>query len=680
MAITFGSKPAEFKYVELPWDAIAAAGAAKQKRYDEGDQTITNINDTFLKIGSREIDTKRKQELVDGFQQEIYNITDNFSGDIGAALPKIKELQRKLNYEITYGELGAIKKNYELEQARIKKIQESLDSYNQGKGGLDAYDAASLLAFDAQVNNVPTQKVGNTWSTYQEKTPIYATQDYSQAARNIAKDIDIQSLEEFSGMKHVGNGIFMDEKTTKERRDKDIIEEYVTNALLADPKYAQYLNWKNTITGKNDKVANVLQNNTVTTPEGVTYLPKLDAAGNEIGVMNPTAWANDYLTSDFRQAGRSAGEIYQRLKISRDRKYATPDLGGGKEDESKTGLSIIGNAPITSVPGSVLNPSFFDEQKRVPKTTMSGGGFGMGISTGGVVTLKGDATNLNPKLETREKYFNSIKDLSAPQQAQVGAYLTTLSKNANYQDAATRMLNGKDTEADRKLLYPQLKSMSQLAQGSTQMNSRITSIDKVEVPLVNQMLSGRTDEVINVAQLGTGFAGNLKVTDQNGKPMTYAQFVTKAKEQHGADALVMIPGKLRGANGLTNATGDLTYANAYQITIEGVPYYLHGDMQFDTRTDLGRAKEAERLQNIETAKFARAQTAPTGTFTDNYFGVPVQWVYMPDGTYNLTGLGTQGVDANNNPVINPVTPGPGTQFGSAEQMEQGLRAILSGAR
>lgn len=368
MAITFGSKPAEFKYVELPWEAIAAAGAAKQKRYDESDKVITDINENFLKIGSREEDTPKKQQLVNELQQEIYNVADTYSGDLGAALPKIKELQRKINYEMNYGELGAIKKNYDLEQARFKKIQESLDSYNEGKGGLDAYDAAALLAHDKKINKGPTQKIGSTWSTYKE-TPMYATQDYSKAAREIADKIDISTLEQFSGMKHIGNGIFMDEKTTTERRDQDIIEEYVTNALLADPKYAQYLDWKNTITGKKDNVLNVLQNQTVTTPDGINYLPQIDAAGNEVGAVNPTAWANEYLTSDFRQAGRSAGEIFQRNKITRDRKYATPDLGSGKEEAPALGINVFGTK-LTNLPqaerlatnlksdlGKIVNPT-----------------------------------------------------------------------------------------------------------------------------------------------------------------------------------------------------------------------------------------------------------------------------------------------------------------------------------
>jgi len=331
MAINMFTKPAEFKYVELPFEAIAAAGAARQKRYDEGDKLTSDINDTFLKIGSREADTPRKQELVNDYQKQIYDVVDSYSGDIGAALPKIKELQRKINYDMAYGELGAIKKNYEAEQARIKVVQDSNQNYNEGKGGLDAFDATNLLEFEKQLNAGPTKKVGNTWSTYQTHS-LSATQDYSKAAREIADKIDIQTLENFSGMKHVGNGIFMDEKKTEERRDKDIIAEYVTNALLSDPKYAQYLDWKNTISGKKSAVARTLQNDVVTTPNGVQYLAQKDAAGNEVAAINPTEWANETLISDFRKAGQSAGEIYQRLKVTRDRKYATPDLSGGKEE------------------------------------------------------------------------------------------------------------------------------------------------------------------------------------------------------------------------------------------------------------------------------------------------------------------------------------------------------------
>ena len=334
------TKPAEFKYVELPFEAIAAAGAARQKRYDEGDKLTSDINDTFLKIGSREADTPRKQELVNDYQKQIYDVVDSYSGDIGAALPKIKELQRKINYDMAYGELGAIKKNYEAEQTRIKVVQDSNQNYNEGKGGLDAFDATNLLEFEKQLNAGPTKKVGNTWSTYQTHS-LSATQDYSKAAREIADKIDIQTLENFSGMKHVGNGIFMDEKRTTEVRDKDIIAEYVTNALLSDPKYSQYLDWKNTISGKKSAVARTLQNDVVTTPDGVQYLAQKDAAGNEVAAINPTEWANETLISDFRNAGQSAGEIYQRLKVTRDRKYATPDLSGGKEEAPALGLNVF---------------------------------------------------------------------------------------------------------------------------------------------------------------------------------------------------------------------------------------------------------------------------------------------------------------------------------------------------
>jgi len=204
-------------------------------------------------------------------------------------------------------------------------------------------------------------------------------------------------------------------------------------------------------------------------------------------------------------------------------------------------------------------------------------------------------------------------------------------------------------------VYPALKKMSQAAVGANQMNSVVESINSKDPErfLVNQMLGASTAQEIKVKDIATGFAGNMKVTaiDAQGNPvsMPYSLFVEKAQagELGNPESPVTIQGKLRGQNALTNATGDLTYANAYQIVINGNPYYLHGDYQIN-------------------------KTAPTGTFTGDFFGNPIEWVYMPDtnnpnkGTYRLTGIGPEGGEAI------PLEQSNATVFNSAEEMETAL--------
>ncbi len=336
MAITFGSKPAEFKYVELPFEALAAAGAAKQKRYDEGDKEITNINDTFLKIGSIKPDTKRKQELVDGYQQEIYQVVDQYSGDIGAALPKIKELQRKINYDMTYGELGAINNRYKSQQESIADIQKYNEEYikSGGKNGMSGKESQALLDYETnELNNAPVQKnADGTWTTYQKYHRMPTINMYEEA-RQIAANMKPETIEQLTKLKAIGGGFYQHGKETKKYLTAEAIQMAVEQTMRNDPRFTSYLGWKNEITGKNKAVGNYLQQTLAQTSEGIQYLPGKDNAGNE-SMINPYAWKDQVLHEDFTNAAADAGRIFQQSEITRDVDYmhVAPKDSGSKTD------------------------------------------------------------------------------------------------------------------------------------------------------------------------------------------------------------------------------------------------------------------------------------------------------------------------------------------------------------
>lgn len=320
MAINMFTKPAEFKYVELPFEAIAAAGAARQKRYDEGDKSISDINDTFLKIGSIKVDTPRKQELVDAYQQQIYGVVDSYAGDIGAALPKIKELQRKINYDMTYGELGAINNRYKSQQESIADIQKYNEEYikSGGKNGISGEEAQALLNYEMnELNNTPVQKdASGTWTTYQKYHRMPTINMYEEA-RQIAANMKPETIEQLTGLKSIGGGFYQHGKETRKILEAEAIQMAVEQTMRNDPRFTSYLSWRNEITGKNKAVRSYLQNNTVTTPEGIQYLPGKDGQS----VVNPVAWADSVLHSDFTDAASDAGRIFQQREITRDMDY-----------------------------------------------------------------------------------------------------------------------------------------------------------------------------------------------------------------------------------------------------------------------------------------------------------------------------------------------------------------------
>lgn len=662
MPINIWSKPAQLSITPLPFEAIAAAGAAKQKAYDEGDKALTDLNDNFLKIGSLPVDSPRKQELVGGYQKEMNDIADSYGNDLGAALPKIKQLQRRLNADLSTGELGGIKTRYDGYLTRVKEIDDYRKKYIEsgGKQGLSDEDAQNLLNYELTnpiYNGAPIKKTAyGTWNIYKPSEVRY-TLNYNTKADEFAGKMKPEVITRLTGLQPVkdaaGNitGYMQhgDIKTTK--LPAEAIKQATAIAMQLDPEVTGYRDWNARISGKADKIAQAMAEN----PNGF-----LTADG--MSMISPEHMAELTLNKDIYNAAETMGLKYQQNEIDRNMSYME-DKGYwlGLEESKKQPYSVIAEAPAVDVPGTTVNPNFFDLQK-----------------TDNVPGLSPEDYASNALMKT-EKYYKDLSSLSPSQRSQVDPYLETIKSDPSLTAAAERIQQGRGTKADQALVYPQLKKYMDIASKSTKMNSRVTNItDEKERPFVNSLLSNSKDETVTVEQLGTGFGENLTATLPDGHQVPYKEFAAYAKKKHGAKSPISIQGKFRGVNGYTNSSGDASYGNAYQINIEGTQYLITG-YKFDPSTQAGFEKEKERLTNEYVAEFGRAQSLPYGTMTTNYFETPVQYAYIPDpnnpstGTYTLMGIGT---DANGNIQKNLPSNINRQIPGSAETFELYLKELV----
>jgi hypothetical protein len=683
MPINIWSKPAQLSITPLPFEAIAAAGAAKQKAYDEGDKALTDLNDNFLKIGSLPVDSPRKQELVGGYQKEMNDIADSYGNDLGAALPKIKQLQRRLNADLSTGELGGIKTRYDGYLTRVKEIDDYRKKYIEsgGKQGLSDEDAQNLLNYELTnpaYNGAPIKKTAyGTWNIYKPSEVRY-TLNYNTKADEFAGKMKPEVITHLTGLQPVkdaaGNitGYMQhgDIKTTK--LPAEAIKQATAIAMQLDPEVTGYRDWNARISGKADKIAQAMAEN----PNGF-----LTADG--MSMISPEHMAELTLNKDIYNAAETMGLKYQQNEIDRNMSYME-DKGYwlGLEESKKQPYSVIAEAPAVDVPGTTVNTNFFDIKpvgSYVPYTPEEAAAIRQKYAgePGGSAAAASEI--FRGKGRTTEAAYNDLSSLSPSQRTQVDPYLETIKSDPSLAAAAERIQQGRGTKADQALVYPQLKKYMDIASKSTKMNSRVTNItDEKERPFVNSLLSSSKDETVTVEQLGTGFGENLTVTLPDGHQVPYKEFAAYAKKHHDAKSPISIQGKLRGVNGYTNSNGDASYGNAYQINIEGTPYLITG-YKFDTSTPAGFEKEKERLTNEYVAEFGRAQSLPYGTMTTSYFGIPVQYAYTPDpnnpstGTYTLMGIGA---DANGNiqkelpSSINRQIPG------SAETFELYLKELV----
>lgn len=172
MAISIWDKPARLTLAPFPFEKYALAGAAKQKAYDEGEALRSSIDDEFYKIKVLPIDEAKRDAKLNEFKSRIESLYTKAEGDYGKMASGLKELQREVKKETTYGDLAGMMSNYQ----EVTKGQEDFEkAATDGKfSGLDN------LVYEASIQT-PYQKYINEGG-------------YSRDSKGIGKKVNIGTL------------------------------------------------------------------------------------------------------------------------------------------------------------------------------------------------------------------------------------------------------------------------------------------------------------------------------------------------------------------------------------------------------------------------------------------------------------------------------------------------------
>lgn len=357
MAISPWTKPLDMKIAPLPFEALAYGYEKQAKRQEEADKGLQDLNDSLLKIGAIPVDAARRDEIVGSVQSQVKNIVDKYGvNNLQAALPEIKNLNRQIQYETTYGELGGIKSRYDGYLNSQKQKQEYVKKYIEtgGKEGMNPEDAEQQLGYE--LNRLNANPIGKTkfgtWDGYQTMAALPSI-DYNKEAFNIAKEIKPTTIEQRTGLKIGPHGYLVDESGTVKALLADEIEKIVLETMSSDPRVMQYTDYKHTISGNKDTWKSTLEQS----PYGV-----LSTDGQSM--ENPETWLNNRYYKDIRSAARNAGNVYRQYERTSDIDYKEnwQARDAAKEARERELLDFplpaqTTNAPLENIPAAVtVNP------------------------------------------------------------------------------------------------------------------------------------------------------------------------------------------------------------------------------------------------------------------------------------------------------------------------------------
>lgn len=146
MAIGPGFVPAQLptgqKYFELPFKELLAGLSAKQKQFDEVDDIKNQMFDDLLKVKPfYESDKQYLQQYQNELSTNVDNIINKYEGDLTKARPEIQKMARKINQDLTAGNLATI--NYNTAEAS-KILEDRAKAIAENKYG----DFSKVLGLD----------------------------------------------------------------------------------------------------------------------------------------------------------------------------------------------------------------------------------------------------------------------------------------------------------------------------------------------------------------------------------------------------------------------------------------------------------------------------------------------------------------------------------------------------
>lgn len=569
-------------HVPLPFNSLVALASAKQKQHDDAiSEQDSYIGKTWNRLGADAENARNIKAKTDSDLAEFSGKNHDDPTVQASWYNKKKELADQFGPD---GEVGAMEANYKAFQDKQKELKGLLakgskdggitqDQYDYIlKKGLDDYTAKGGIG----------QKTAEGYNQINFETPA-TYQDIYKQAQDATKDWKANAVAK--GGYYDTNGQFLKKSEQEiESIDGNEIMKYVTPALMNDPMNRAF--------AKQQAEMAVY---------GKDHLIGKDEGGNEVE-YSPDYVKDKVYNDIFQKPVQAVAAEHDYTKTKSDQQFTQNDwwLDQAK-DKKKDGAVPVYTTPATDIKGNDYG-NYFDLQKKGSYTPFTheeaegiykkygttSGGFGKAAEYASAEIALGKQRTTNE--------HDDIQSLPKPAKEFALSSLKVIDK-ALYD----KVNNGeKLTEAEKSRVYPQIKTINDIAKQDIVQSSTVVGLTAKESETTNLDLFGnKADGSNTVDNLGTGNAGNVKFYDkETGNILS----VKELKDLYDGKEKVSVRGKLTADNPYSFVTNDDQFADAKQLFIGGKEYISSGPKQYvDPTTGSSNVPENQQLQRTKVA-------------------------------------------------------------------------------
>ena len=154
------------QHVDLPFGQIQKMMDRKTLGYEKG-LAQEEANENFLNVQALQADKGLRDDLVNGYNEEMANVVDNAQGDYGAAAAQLRVMGRSIKRDLNQGQLGAIGGSY---KAYVGYATEIGDALKKGDISKDRHDLLQGMSLQRYKGVQAELQPGGTYNTFAGET------------------------------------------------------------------------------------------------------------------------------------------------------------------------------------------------------------------------------------------------------------------------------------------------------------------------------------------------------------------------------------------------------------------------------------------------------------------------------------------------------------------------------
>lgn len=288
------------QYVPLPLEYMQKQLEGKQKQLDTARAGRDAMEEKLLAVDALEQDTSGRNTAIDAYEQEAQSIIDDYKDTPAALAGKMGDLRKRINKDMTRGELGAIQRSHAARSEYVKDLDKRLKEGKLLESDYRRLVAASDKSYAKGIGQADDLGNYNVYSGRSAQNFVNIPKKAMKIAKEVSPQV-VASTTKWNKITREDGTILWEKSGVKtSKMPKEVLEKLILPMLQQDKEVMGYAAQDVELDMTDQEMS-----------EGFSYI---DEAGMQVD-MSPSDLRNARINNQLVNAASGAAGVYQSNDI-----------------------------------------------------------------------------------------------------------------------------------------------------------------------------------------------------------------------------------------------------------------------------------------------------------------------------------------------------------------------------